>query len=81
MKKGSFDVHLNHRRLESTVNRLVLGILTAALFMGSTSLWSQHVPPLAWGVSVPGVAGSLLAMWLGATLLRAIKKTGDIQQK
>ncbi|MGI9428964.1 MAG: ABC1 kinase family protein [Bythopirellula sp.] len=81
MKKGSFDVHLNHRRLESTVNRLVLGILTAALFMGSTSLWSQQVPPLAWGVSVPGVAGSLLAVWLGATLVRAIKRTGDIQQK
>ncbi len=57
MKKGSFDVHLSHRRLETTVNRLVLGILTAALFMGSASLLSQSVPPLAWDISVPGAAG------------------------
>ena len=30
LKKGSFDVHLNHRHLDTTVNRLVLGILSAA---------------------------------------------------
>lgn len=30
IKRGRFDVHLEHRRLEQTVNRLVLGILTAA---------------------------------------------------
>ena len=36
IKEGSFDVHLDHRRLDSIVNRLVLGILAAALFMGST---------------------------------------------
>ena len=81
MKRGSFDVHLEHRRLDATVNRLVLGILTAALFMGSASLWSQNVPPLAWGVSIPGAAGCTVAVCLGATLIRAIKRTGDIQQK
>jgi ubiquinone biosynthesis protein len=81
MKKGSFDVHLNHRRLDTTINRLVLGILTAALFMGSTSLLSQSVPPLAWGVSVPGAAGCGVAVWLGFTLIRAIKQMGDIQQQ
>ena len=81
MKKGSFDVHLNHRRLETTVNRLVLGILTAALFMGSTALLSANVRPLAWGVSVPGALGCTLAVWLGATLIRAIRRTGDIQQE
>ena len=81
MKQGSFDVHLNHRRLDTTVNRLVLGILTAALFMGSTSLLSQKVPPLVWDVSIPGAAGCTVAVWLGYTLIRAIKRMGDIQQK
>jgi ubiquinone biosynthesis protein len=81
MKKGSFDVHLNHRRLDTTINRLVLGILTAALFMGSTSLLSQSVPPLAWGVSIPGAAGCAMAVWLGYSLIRAIKRMGDIQEK
>ena len=42
VKKGSFDVHLNHRRLETTVNRLVLGILTAALFIhGMNKGWKR----------------------------------------
>ena len=44
-KRGKFDVHLQHRRLEPIVNRLVLGILTAALFVGSASLCSSQVPP------------------------------------
>jgi ubiquinone biosynthesis protein len=81
MKKGSFDVHLNHRRLETTINRLVMGILAAALFMGSASLLSQSVPPLVRGVSVPGAVGCGVAVWLGYTLIRAIKRMGDIQQK
>ena len=81
LKKGSFDVHLNHRRLETTVNRLVMGILTAALFMGSTSLLSAKVPPLAWGISIPGAVGCAIAAWLGFRLIRAIKRMGDIQQK
>jgi ubiquinone biosynthesis protein len=81
MKKGSFDVHLNHRRLETTVNRLVLGILTAALFMGSTLLLSNAVPPLAWEISIPGAVGCGVAVGLGYWLVRAIKRSGDIQQK
>jgi ubiquinone biosynthesis protein len=81
LKKGSFDVHLNHRRLETTVNRLVLGILTAALFMGSTSLVSQNVPPRVWEISIPGALGCAVAVWLGYTLIRAIKRSGDIQPK
>ncbi len=78
---GSFDVNLNHRRLDTTVNRLVLGILTAALFMGSTSLLNHVAPPRAWGVSIPGATGCAVAVWLGYSLIRAIKRMGDIQQK
>ena len=35
MQSGKFDVHLDHRGLEPSVNRLVLGMLTSALFLGS----------------------------------------------
>ena len=34
LRRGKFDVHLEHRRLDSIVNRLVMGVLTAALFVG-----------------------------------------------
>ena len=81
VKKGSFDVHLDHRRLDSIVNRLVMGILSAALFIGSASLWSQSVPPLVRGVSVPGALGCIGAIWLGFKLIRAVKKSGDIQER
>ena len=76
VKQGSFDVNLIHRRLEVSVNRLVLGVLAAALFMGSTSLLSQGVPPRAWGVSLPGGVGAFVACWLGYSLIRAIRADG-----
>lgn len=68
LKQGNFDIHLQHRRLEPIVNRLVMGILTAALFVGSASLWSSGVPPLLFGVSIPGMLGCSLAMFMGVRL-------------
>ncbi|SMP66716.1 ubiquinone biosynthesis protein [Neorhodopirellula lusitana] len=75
IKRGRFDVHLEHRRLEPIVNRLVMGILTAALFIGSASLWSNQVPPLAWNSSVPGVLGSLAATTMGWIIVRQISRS------
>src|SRR5262249_51937846 len=55
LQSGRLDVHLEHRRLEPSVNRLVLGLLTSALFLGSSLLWSMNVPPVVGGVSIFGV--------------------------
>jgi ubiquinone biosynthesis protein len=63
------------------VNRLVLGILTASLFLGSSLLWSMKAPPLLGGVSVFGAAGYLLALYLGWRLFRAIRKSGNVDSK
>ncbi|HUE74325.1 MAG TPA: AarF/UbiB family protein [Pirellulaceae bacterium] len=46
IQAGKFDVHLDHRGLEPSVNRLVLGMLTSALFLGSSLMLSYKVPPL-----------------------------------
>ena len=46
MQGGRFDIHLDHRGLEPSVNRLVLGMLASALFVGSSLLLSRQVPPL-----------------------------------
>lgn len=78
MRRGSFNVHLEHQRLDSVVNRLVLGILAAALFVGSASLWSNNVKPVLWGTSVPGAAGCSGAVILGAWLIRAIRRSGNL---
>lgn len=78
IRRGSFNINLEHRKLDTIVNRLVLGILTAALFVGSASLWSNDVKPLLWEASVPGAIGCLIAVYLGFTLIRAIRKSGNI---
>lgn len=78
VKRGSFDVHLEHRRLECSVNRLVLGIVTAALFVGSATLWSREVPPVFHGYSIPGALGCGVAVLIGGRLLRAISRSGSI---
>jgi ubiquinone biosynthesis protein len=80
VEAGKFDVHLDHRGLEPSVNRLVLGMLTSALFLGSSLLISRDVWPL-WGVSVPGTLGTLLSAYLGWRLLRAIAKSGRLERK
>lgn len=79
IRSGTFHVHLEHKNIESTVNRLVIGILTAALFLGSSELWSRKAPPLLWGVSIFGLMGYLVSIWLGLRLLLAIRKSGNIR--
>ncbi|MEX0611424.1 MAG: AarF/UbiB family protein, partial [Pirellulales bacterium] len=80
VETGKFDVHLDHRGLEPSVNRLVLGMLTSALFLGSALLISQTVWPL-WGVSVPGTLGMLLSIFLGWRLHKAITKSGRLDRR
>ena len=78
VRDGSFSVHLDHRHIDPVINRLVLGVMTAALFLGSSLLWSMKAPPTIKGVSVFGGLGYLFAAYLSWRLLRAIKKSGDI---
>ena len=78
VRSGTFDVNLKHRDLDAVVNRMVYGIVTSALFLGSTLLLSQRVPPLIGDVSVFGLAGALLSVWLGFRLLRAIARHGKL---
>ena len=90
IQKGKFDVHLDHRGLEPSVNRLVVGLLTSALFMGSALMLSQQVPPLLFAspgpfglhrISVLGLTGMLLSLLLGLRLLLAIGKSGHLDRR
>ena len=84
VQSGKFDVHLDHRGLEPSVNRLVLGMLASALFLGSSLMISRSVGLVhifGYGFSVPGVLGCALALALGLRLLRAISKSGHLDRR
>jgi ubiquinone biosynthesis protein len=85
VQAGRFDVHLDHRGLEPSVNRLVLGMLTSALFLGSVLLVTNNVLPLGFwpldGLSAPGLLGVGLSAYLGLRLLRAINKSGHLDRR
>jgi ubiquinone biosynthesis protein len=73
-REGKLDIHHEHKGIERTVNRLVRGIICAALIMGSTMLWSRDTPPLVYGVSVFGTLGYAAAMWLAFGLIRQTRE-------
>jgi ubiquinone biosynthesis protein len=75
IRAGTFSVHLDHRRLDPVVNRLVMGVLASSLYLGSSLLWSAHAQPLVDGVSLFGAAGYTIAVVMTAGLLRQIKRS------
>jgi ubiquinone biosynthesis protein len=90
VQSGTFDVHLDHRGLGPSVNRLVLGMLASALFLGSSWMLSQEVAPLLFPqstflgmhrLSIFGVTGCTVAVLLGLRLLRAIGKSGHLDRR
>lgn len=78
LRRGTFDVNLEHRKLDRVTNRVVYSILAAALFLGSVQLWTNRVPPMIGDYSVLGLTGLIAAGYLGIKLLRAIHKSGDL---
>jgi ubiquinone biosynthesis protein len=90
IQAGKFDVHLDHRGLGPSVNRLVLAMMASSLFLGSSLLLSQQVPPLLFlektvmglqNVSILGALGCVISVLVGLRLLRAIGKSGHLDRK
>ncbi len=88
VQSGKFDVHLDHRGLEPSVNRLVLGMLASALFLGSALLLSREVTPtfnVQWlgmkNISALGAAGCIISFALGLRLWKAINKSGRLDRR
>jgi ubiquinone biosynthesis protein len=69
IQKGRFDIHLEHRRLEPSVNRLVMGLVCSAMFLGAAMLLSFEVPPRIGEHSVIGWIMFLISSALGLRLL------------
>lgn len=91
IRTGKFDVHLDHRGLGPSVNRLVLAMMASSLFLGSALLLSQNIAPVLifpegtyFGlerVSILGLGGCTVSILVGLRLLRAIGKSGHLDRK
>ncbi len=90
VRVGKFDIHLDHRRLEPSVNRMVLGIMTSALFIGSSQMLSMKVPPLIFkeetylqmkDISITGATGLMISFALGFRLVMAINRSGRLDRE
>ena len=74
LNAGELNLNLQHKGLENSVNRLVLGIIAASLFLGSVILWSLKVPPLFFGSSLFGMLGYAVSVILMIKLMRDVFK-------
>lgn len=86
IQSGRFDVHLDHRRLGPSVNRLVVGLMSSAIFLGSSWMVSSNVPPMMFtqdgkgGISLLGLTGIIVSLLMGLRLLWAIRKSGNLDE-
>ena len=89
VQQGRFEIHLDHGGLGPSVNRLVLGMLTSALFLGSTLMLSREVTPLLFAdstvlgmhrISLLGLTGCAMSILLGLRLIRSIMKSGHLDR-
>jgi ubiquinone biosynthesis protein len=81
VRTGEFRVGLEHRHLDSVVNRLVLGIMTSSLILGSSLLWSLKAPPLIQDISIFGAVGFIFSLVMAFVLYRAIRSSGKTVPK
>jgi ubiquinone biosynthesis protein len=88
VQEGRLDVHLAHKGLSPSANRLVLGMLVSSVFMGSSLLLAYKVPPLlfagGWWIledlSFLGLVGYAFSLVAGLRLLRAIQTSGHLDR-
>ncbi len=87
VQEGKLDVHLSHRGLSPSINRMVLGLLTSSLLLGSSILMAAKVPPLLFmrggplglqDLSLMGLVGFVISTLVAFRILLAINRSGHL---
>ncbi|MEZ4537634.1 MAG: hypothetical protein R3D26_21950 [Cyanobacteriota/Melainabacteria group bacterium] len=78
IQEGQLNIKMDVKGLDRPVNRLVYGIIIAALIVASSMLWASRVPPLVYGYSLFGALGSIVSFVLGLILLAKISSSGGL---
>lgn len=89
LQEGKIDVHLSHKGLGPSINRIVLGLLISSTFLGSSMLLAYKVPPLlflepGWmgieRLSLFGLLGYAVSSLAVLRLIRAINRSGHLDR-
>jgi len=89
VRRGEVQVQLDHRKIGSTVNRLVVGLIASALFLGSSLLLAQKVPPVMFAeatyfgiqeISMLGTIGTIFSVMMMLRLYLAINASGHLSR-
>ncbi|MCB0178768.1 MAG: AarF/ABC1/UbiB kinase family protein [Anaerolineae bacterium] len=78
IRQGQLEIKLDIVGLDRTANRLIYGVVVAALLVGSAIVLTAAVPPTFRDISVFGIVGFVIAFVLSIRLLRAIEKSGKL---
>ncbi len=87
VRRGETRLTLEHQRLGPSVNRLVLGLMASAVFVGSSLMLAQKVPPMLTinvglldfdPISVFGLLGVAGSMTVMLWLMLAIARSGHL---
>ncbi len=86
-RRGDLRVVLEHQRIGPTVNRMVLGLMASAVFLGSSLLMAMKVPPILFQdesvlgmreISLLGLLGVVGSFSVMIWRLLAIRRTGQL---
>ena len=79
VKSGRLRIEFEHRgldpvfrKMDQVVNRIVFGLVLAALVIGSSVVVLSDIPPKLHGLPLIGIAGFLAAGFMGFWLLVSI---------
>jgi ubiquinone biosynthesis protein len=89
-RRGEVRLTLEHQRLSPSINRLVLGLMTSAVFLGSSLMLAMKVPPMLFtrepflgikDLSILGIAGIIGSVTVMMWLLLAINRSGHLTRE
>src|SRR6056297_385445 len=85
LDRNQLSIHIEHQGLHhfehtigSSMNRLSLSLLTAAIIIGSSMIITTGVGPLLFGYPVIGIVGYLISAFFGAWIIINIIRRRDI---
>ena len=81
LEDGQFAIRLEHQNLKSAVDRLVGGLFISSLLLSSAMLIGHDIPPIAWGISIPGVLGYIVALFFGVHLFSVYRQKANTDEE